>query len=125
MSKPPPRDPHEAARAEVDAVLNSLGTGASKGQELEELEPTAALHHQDLQQDISLKRMYANRLLWLLMAQLVVADAVFITYAWAGVQWKLSAAVIDVWLGATLVEVVGIVLVVTRYLFPRRDTGPH
>jgi hypothetical protein len=32
--------------------------------------------------------------------------------------------VIEVWLAATLVELVGVVLVVTRYLFPRRDLIP-
>ena len=74
-------------------------------------------------QDQKLKRKYANWLQWLLTVQLVIADAVFVIYAWAGRHWKLDAPVIDVWLGATVVQVVGIVLVVTRHLFPLRD-GP-
>lgn len=75
-------------------------------------------------QDRKLKLTYATWLRWLLAAQLGVADAVFVVYAWAGQQWKLDAAVIDVWLGATVVQVVGIVLVVTRHLFPLRDSQP-
>jgi hypothetical protein len=75
----------------------------------------------DRQQDIDLKGRYAKWLLFLLAAQLLIADGVFFVYAQVGAHWKLSASVIDVWLGSTLVEVVGIVLVVTRYLFPRRD----
>jgi hypothetical protein len=72
-------------------------------------------------QDIKLKKKYANWLLWLITIQLVVADAVFIVYASEGMQWKLDASVIQVWLIATLVELIGVALVITRYLFPRRD----
>jgi hypothetical protein len=72
-------------------------------------------------QDITLKKTYAKWLLWLVSAQLLVADAVFVAYAWAGERWELEAAVIQVWLIATLVELIGVALVVTRYLFPRRD----
>ena len=72
-------------------------------------------------QDRKLKLAYATWLRWLLAAQLGIADTVFIVYAWAGRRWHLDPAVIDVWLGATVVQVVGIVLVVTRHLFPLRD----
>jgi hypothetical protein len=72
-------------------------------------------------QDISLKETYAKRLLWLVIGQLVVADVVFVVYAWAGKEWRLEPGVIEVWLAATLVELIGVALVVTRYLFPRRD----
>jgi hypothetical protein len=56
-----------------------------------------------------------------MLLQLAVADVVFIVYAWAGAHWHLTPTVINVWLVGTLVEVIGVVLVVTRYLFPRRD----
>ncbi|MGN6215575.1 MAG: hypothetical protein ACTHN7_01245 [Solirubrobacterales bacterium] len=72
-------------------------------------------------QDIKLKKKYANWLLWLITIQLVVADAVFVAYAWAGEHWHLEAGVIQIWLVATLVELIGVALVITRYLFPRRD----
>jgi hypothetical protein len=72
-------------------------------------------------QDIQLKKKYANWLLWLITIQLVIADAVFVVYAWEGMHWRLEPAVIQVWLIATLVELIGVALVITRYLFPRRD----
>lgn len=75
-------------------------------------------------QDIQLKKTYARWLLWLVAFQLLVTDAVFIAYAWAGKSWDLDTAVIQVWLGSTLVELIGVALVITRYLFPRRDRGP-
>lgn len=90
---------------------------------LEDLDPHdhAGIHGFDLRQDVQLKRRYAKWLLILVAAQLLAADVVFVVYAWAGKGWELPAGVIEVWLAATLVELVGVVLVVTRYLFPRRD----
>jgi hypothetical protein len=72
-------------------------------------------------QDIKLKKKYANWLLWLITIQLVVADTVFVVYAAKGKHWDLEPSVIQIWLIATLVELIGVALVITRYLFPRRD----
>jgi hypothetical protein len=94
--------------------------------DLEGLDPHdhQALHGIDHWQDIKLKKSYAKWLLILVAAQLALADTVFIAYAWAGRSWQLDGGVIEVWLVATLVELIGIVLVVTQYLFPRRDRTP-
>lgn len=72
-------------------------------------------------QDIQLKKTYARWLLRLVAAQLFLADVVFVVYAWVGEHWELDAAVVQVWLVTTLVELIGVALVITRYLFPRRD----
>jgi hypothetical protein len=80
------------------------------------------LHEKELEQDRQLKLSYATWLRRLLAGQLAVADIVFVVYAWVGRRWKLEPIVIDIWLGATVVQVVGIVLVVTRHLFPQRDS---
>jgi hypothetical protein len=121
-------DPQEAeAEAEVDAVVQQVVSGGGpSAQPLNTLPPDTAgqLFAQDYRQDIGLKKTYAYILLGLLGGQVIAADGVFVTYAQVGADWNLSAPVIDVWLGATLVEVVGIVYVVTRYLFPRRDVQP-
>ena len=77
----------------------------------------------DRDQDVWLKRVYASWLLRTLVGQLVIADAVFVLYAWLGRDWRLSTAVVGSWLAATLLEVVGVVYVVTGHLFPSRD-GP-
>jgi hypothetical protein len=94
-----------------------------RGLTLEGVDPHdhEALKGLDHWQDILLKKSYATALLRLVTAQLVVADAVFIAYAWAGEHWRLEAGVIQFWLGATLVELIGVALVITKYLFPRRD----
>jgi hypothetical protein len=80
-----------------------------------------SFREKELKQDRELKLSYATWLRRLLAAQLAIADLVFVAYAWAGREWHLDPAVIDIWLGATVVQVVGIVLVVTRHLFPQRD----
>src|ERR1700712_464537 len=75
------------------------------------------------EQEHGLRQMYADWILWLLGAQFVIADAVFVTFAWVGRSWELSSGVIEVWLAATVVQVVGVVAIVTRHLFPNRDEG--
>jgi hypothetical protein len=79
------------------------------------------LSEKEREQDRRLKLSYATWLRRSLAIQLLIADAVFVAYAWAGRGWNLEPLVINVWLGATVVQVIGVVLVVTRHLFPQRD----
>ncbi len=109
-----------SSTAADQAVISEALEGAVP---LEGLDPHdhKALVGVDHWQDIQLKKTYAKWLLRLVAAQLLIADVVFIAYAWAGNNWDLDASVIQVWLGSTLVELIGVALVITRYLFPRRD----
>jgi len=72
-------------------------------------------------QEHGLRQKYADWIILLLGAQFLVADAVFVAFAWAGRGWDLPPGVVEVWLAATVVQVVGVVAVVTRHLFPNRD----
>lgn len=74
-------------------------------------------------QELQLRRSYARGLLVILAVQLMIADCVFVAFSWAGEHWRLTTAVIDTWLAAVVIQVVGVVLVVTRHLFPQRDGG--
>jgi hypothetical protein len=56
----------------------------------------------------------------LLLIQVAVADAVFIIYSIQN-NWDIPVAALSSWLGTTVVQVIGIVLVITRYLFPSQD----
>jgi hypothetical protein len=126
-SEPAPDDDEAAGNEpdDLDELLAGLEEILQSGdaEEIDEL-PAPDLPSRDLEQDIRLKRIYANWLLGLLIGQLLIADGVFVVYAWAGRGWNLEAGVINGWLAATLIEIVGIVLVVARYLFPRRDVSP-
>ena len=79
------------------------------------------LEFRDAAQTVELRRTYATRLFALMVAQVAVADAVFVAYAWAGESWALSTSAIQAWLAATVVQIVGVFYVVTRNLFPNRD----
>jgi hypothetical protein len=115
--------------AEQGQQLSKLAEAGISQEDLENAVPMEGLDPHDHKalvgidhfQDIKLKKKYANWLLWLITVQLIVADAVFIVYAKEGEHWRLDAGVIQVWLVTTLVELIGVALVITRYLFPRRD----
>ena len=113
----PPERPIEELRARLDAIVE----GHAGAESLEDLPAEESIALQEQQLDVDLKKSYAHRLFWLMVVQLGIADAVFVAYAWIGREWDVPTSSIDVWLSATFVEVVGIVFVVTRYLFPRRD----
>lgn len=76
------------------------------------------------EQEHGLRQSYADWLLWLLGAQFLIADTVFVAFAWVGRRWDLPPGVIEVWLAATVVQILGVVAVVTRHLFPSRDGRP-
>jgi hypothetical protein len=125
-----PNDPSAKAAEEVREVLQTrTAREADLPPDLQHLPERPQAQEIELkrmfaEQEYELRKTYARRILILLFAQFLIADAIFVTFAWAGVNWELSAAVIDVWLAATAVQVVGIVLVVTRNLFPERDGRP-
>jgi vancomycin permeability regulator SanA len=82
----------------------------------------------DLKQDIKLKRIYGWALLVSLAFVLVIADAVFAWYCWATVyrnHAQIPSSAIESWLGATVVQVVGVVTIVTKYLFSGRGSRPR
>lgn len=89
---------------------------------LDEQERAQALEHRDLfaRQEHGLRQSYADWILRILGAQLLVADAVFVAIAWVGRDWDLTPGMTEVWLLAAVVQVVGVVAIVTRHLFPTR-----
>jgi hypothetical protein len=119
----------EAPSADQEQQPSKLAEAGISQEDLENAVPLEGLDPHDHKalvgidhfQDIKLKKKYANWLLWLITIQLVVADVVFVVYAWEGKHWQLDPSVIHVWLITTLVELIGVALVITRYLFPRRD----
>jgi len=51
------------------------------------------------------------------LVQVAASNAIFGWYGGTS-AWNIPAFVISAWLGATVVEVIGVVLVVVNYLFP-------
>lgn len=76
------------------------------------------LEGDDLEQSIKLKRFYGLGILLLMGLQLIVVNAVFVIYAESGYHWHPPQGVVQVWLTATFVQIVSVVVVITRSLFP-------
>jgi hypothetical protein len=87
--------------------------------EVEELgEPITSLDRQERTQTHNLREKYANGALIAVAVQIGIADTVFVVYGFAN-GWNVPAQAMEVWLAATVVQVIGVVLVITRSLFPK------
>ncbi len=118
----PSERPDEPTLEQLTEAKDLARKSREKGAEVQpitELPPDTV--QRDYEQDIKLKRMYGRTLLTVMTVQLGVADLLFFLYAVFGLRWAIQTSVMQTWLAATVVEVIGIALVVTRYLFPRRD----
>jgi hypothetical protein len=112
------------AEAKRDDVSPGMATERLPGelQNLDERERVQAMAHRDLfvRQEHGLRQSYADWILRILGAQLLVADAVFVAIAWVGRGWDLTPGMTEAWLLAAVVQVVAVVAIVTRHLFPDR-----
>lgn len=73
----------------------------------------------DAELDVKLKKLVARIALGAMAAQILIADVVFVI--WGSTNgWAIDTAAISSWLGATVIEVIGVVFVITSYLFPKR-----
>lgn len=102
----------------VGDLLAKIGIGDAT--RVRELPPSRKerLEGDDLEQLIRLKRFYGVGVLCLMGAQLVVVNAGFLLYTALGFDWAPPAGVAQVWLTATFVQIVSVVVVITRSLFP-------
>jgi hypothetical protein len=70
-----------------------------------------------------LRRGWAIGAVIVMLIQIAVADAVFVWYGDTN-GWDIPAVAISAWLTATVVQVVSVVIVITNYLFPNRNSKP-
>lgn len=91
------------------------------------VQSTEDLERAELASRNVLRKGYGWSLLAILALQIAFVDWVFYKYAQKGRGWDIDPAVMNVWLGATVVEVIGITTIVVRHLFPRREapTDPN
>lgn len=73
----------------------------------------------DAEQNVALKKTFAWALLVLLALQLAATNVAFYIFG-ASAGWVISDSVMLGWMAATVVEIIGIVLVVVRNLFPTK-----
>ena len=90
-------------------------------------EPTPTLpEHEAEKREIEAKRrrnllgfgkFYAYGAMIGMGIQVLIADVAFYIYGYEN-HWHIPSAAIDVWLGAVVVQVIGVVVVIARSLFP-------
>ncbi|MGX6447066.1 hypothetical protein ACVU7I_03195 [Patulibacter sp. S7RM1-6] len=73
---------------------------------------------QAARQKLANRRRVANGALVLMALQIVIVD-LLVTLIAKHHDWSLNDGVFKTWLWATVVQVISIVLVITRYLFPK------
>lgn len=96
-----------------------LKAKADKAPDLEELGKEVTVR--TAIQNLGHRDTYANGVLLAMAVQLLFSNGIFITYAWAGMHWRVPSVVISGYLAAVAIELIGLVFVVTRHLFPNRD----
>lgn len=87
--------------------------------ELKKLDPEIAARINDQITDTGLKKLYAYWFIGVLIAQLFVMNGIFIAVGLSWLNFQDSTH-LNLFMGGTLAEVFGIVLVITRYLFSKK-----
>jgi hypothetical protein len=72
------------------------------------------------QQDIAERKLYAGRCFWLVAIWLALIGLIIFLQGFGIGNFALPTSVLITLIGSTTGSVVGIFLIVTRYLFPRR-----
>jgi hypothetical protein len=78
----------------------------------------SAIKLRDMTQTSKLRKQLARFAIMAVSAQLLVANVFFGFYLWETRDLGFEPSVMIAWLSATVVEVVGIVVIVARNLFP-------
>lgn len=90
--------------------------------ERENLDPVIAAELDDKITDTGLKKIYAYSMIVILAAQLIIMNIVFVLVG-VGILKYNDPAHLKMFMGGTLAEVFGIVLVITRYLFSKNNNS--
>lgn len=110
----------EKARNQPAPTDEELGL-QSKQVELEKARTDLRREQDKLKTDQAnraLRTSISKGALAVMVIQVVAANAVFVWYGDTR-GWEIPGVAISAWLGATVVQVVAVVLVVMNYLFPR------
>lgn len=106
-------------KANVDSILNGGSDPPSSGRVLTSLDDVAkAQDINDRQVDTELKRLYAERFIWICVGLLASMNIVFFLKGFGCVSYEEGD--LQLFVAGTLGEVFGIVLVITKYLFSKK-----
>lgn len=99
------------------AAAASAGTPTSRVTDTRDV-AVAAAQAAGARDVVKLRRIFAGILLFTLIFQIALADALFYKYGKAK-DWEFPTAAISAWLAALVVQVVSLVYAIVRYLFSK------
>jgi hypothetical protein len=109
-----------AASALVSAIRNSLKEPSAK--EITDLGDMHRAMVDDQKTDTKLKKIYAYWFISILISQLVAMNLVFVAVGRNLLSFS-EPSHLNLFMGGTLTEVFGVVYVITRYLFSKRENS--
>ena len=88
--------------------------------EKDSLDPVTAANVKDQEKDTELKELYATWFIGILIGQLSLLNIIFISVGFNLLTFQ-EPGYLKLYMGGTLSEVFGVVYVITRYLFSRKN----
>lgn len=108
-----------------ETALLSMAVRASlvepSAHELTKLDDMQQAAVDDRKTDTKLKKVYAYWFIGILIGQLLLMNAIFAAVGFNWLEFK-DPSHLNLFMGGTLTEVFGVVFVITRYLFSRKDS---
>jgi len=117
--KPEAVKPAQELEKAVSAIIRTALGLPREENKLDGLDPVTAARVDDQKTDTELKRRYANWFIGILAVQLLAMNVVFVCVGLGILQYK-EPLHLNLFMGGTLLEVFGVVLVITRYLFSKK-----
>jgi len=102
-----------STKAAIDLVKNQVETSPKT----KPADPLTTEIVEDRRSDRQLRQRYATWFMWILVSQLLVMNAVFILLGLGKLEYR-NRWIVEIYIGATVAEVFGVVIVITRGLFP-------
>jgi hypothetical protein len=82
-----------------------------------DVDPLTRSHLADKEQHRTLKGKYARTFIWILIGQLFAMNVIFLLAGLGALHYERWT--LDMFMSGTLAEVFGVVVIITRNLFPR------
>ena len=106
---------------------SSTGTGSAAQAAISDAQPAPTLAQHEAEKRIianqkaknllAYGKVYAYGSMSAMVVQMLIADVAFFLYGYA-YHWRVPVGAIQVWLGATVVQIIGVVVVIAKSLFP-------
>ncbi|MGB3615802.1 MAG: hypothetical protein WBA10_18545 [Elainellaceae cyanobacterium] len=104
--------------ASTKAAIALVKTQVETSPKTKTADPLTTEIVEDRRSDRQLRQRYATWFMWILVSQLLVMNAVFILLGLGKLEYR-NRWIVEIYIGATVVEVFGVVIVITRGLFPK------